>query len=282
MKKHFYRFAYHARPQEDRTLDVHRTRDAEAFIELSRVLFQPDDVYGGLILNYPATLKDDGSVDSPRIAQYDKSRLTGFDILVLTTRPPLDDVIFDTRKIVDRSHSTLEEEIFNMLRRYLKHCARTRVDLSEPMAAQLPEGYENWAEIEFKQFDTKIVGDATASKGMRAHNKGYLKKPKGSEKTVFYLLYTPALWPGGPRLLSMWGMGGRETLIWAYKLRTKYWKEWELDLETTRFVMAEMEIQGFPPRPADLSFADNWEMNPVINTDFAPPSANHISQDSTV
>jgi len=71
------------------------------------------------------------------------------------------------------------------------------------------------------------------------------------------------LWDGGPRLLSAFGMDGVSTLIWCYLLRTVHPNL--LDLETPRFVMAEMIASPLPEVPPTLSFAKDWRIDILLD-----------------
>src|SRR5436305_12890145 len=139
----FFRFSYHAPKEEDRQLRPHQVRDGAAFAELTARLYSNGYDYGGLLLNYPAD-------DLQQTVQIDTSFLRPDDLLVLTTRPPLDDEKHRDHKQLKRSHTSLEEQIFETLRRYFEICARSHIRLSRLVAEQLGN-FANRADIEFFQ-----------------------------------------------------------------------------------------------------------------------------------
>lgn len=253
MVKRFFRFSYHLSRKEDRPLLLHRLRDGDASMELAAILYSLDYEYGGLVLNFPA----DAASEPLHV---DTSFLTSNDLLVLSTRPPLDDESGGAKKYVTPSHTSLEKKVFKVMRGYLSICTRDHVRLTSFLAGRLPDELANRGDLEFHQ----NVG--ASYKGLKKYEDLRWQKPDDLSRTAAYLVYTSPLWDNGPRLLCVFGMGGTEGLIWAYLLRTKYWRELKIELDAPRFVMAEMITEKLPLRPTTLAFADNWDVDILLNT----------------
>jgi hypothetical protein len=232
---------------------IHEIRDGDAFVELSEALSQKYE-YHGLILNYP----------DPD-AEVRKSEFAPTDLLVLTTRPPLDDDSEVDRKAINRSFTELEINILDeTLRNYFDCCSRAQVIINENFAdfMTLPDR----SEVEFHVFqDTEHGGhksrykryrDVHACKGTEAHR---WHDPKEQNLTAAYMILTRI--KDGPMLLNAFGMGGQTTLIWCYLLRTKFAHL----LKSPRFVIAEIETDPRPLRPATLSFALKWKVTLLLN-----------------
>jgi hypothetical protein len=257
--KHFYRFSYAVQRKGDRRLPPHQMRDGEAFAELSPVLTSLGYEYGGNFLNFPARHPADKT-------EVDISFLKREDILVITTRPPLNDEQEGYKKKVIRSHTSLEDEVFDVLTHYFTESTRTYIKLSPYLAAKLPKGFANRAYIEFEQY---VGAKWTARKGI---SDSKWEKPNPPERTVGYLLQTPSFKKGIPQILAVFGMGGIETLVFAYFLRKRF--RHELELDRPRFAMVEMICEEIPEKPTSLSFADKWHAE-IFFTVFlkdAPPN----------
>jgi hypothetical protein len=246
MDARFFHFSYLGTQKQEKPR-LHALRDGDAFAELAAALYEQHGKYGGLILNFPV------SDDNPGPPTLGLS-----DLLVLTTRPPLNDDDFD-RKYIKRSGTELEKSILQTVGLYFSVCRRSYVKLSEDMAAKLK--YANRGEIQFSMY---------AGAYYKRHRTPYTRsrelhkweKPAKSTVTAAFALLT-RLWDGGPRLLSAFGMDGVSTLIWCYLLRTVHPNL--LDLETPRFVMAEMIASPLPEAPPTLSFAKDWRIDILLD-----------------
>lgn len=244
--RYFHRFSYFTAQKRDRDLLLHQLRDGDAALELSDVLFSEGYRYGGLILNYPT----EGKLDRRAL---DDTFLKPRDLVLLTTRPPLDDTVDQPRKRLDRSYTTLEEKIFAALRQYFQHCSRSQVIISEGVARQLP-GTFNKRNIQFKQ-NLSPVYDA-------CDGRKYSGRPP---LTAVYLVSIPEAWTGGPGLLCVFGMGGKETLGWTHLLRTRYNGLVPRLLKSGGMIMAEIEQQEIRVPPDSLSFSQDWKMEILID-----------------
>ena len=249
--KRIFRLAYHTSQSKNVRSRIHQLRDGDAFSELAAALYSRNYSYGGLFLNLPP--------DEPeRVSSVDVSFLTSLDLLVLNTRPPVHDIEEEVNRPVPESHTDLEERIFQAVQRYFEKCSRSHILLAKPIAKQLPSQFRNRANIMFRQ---NLNGSYLKH---RAYGERLWQKPAVEGLTAFYLIQVPHLWEGGPGLLAAFGMAGTETLAWNYLLRTRF-PHW---IRTYEFLMAEVLPAKLPPLPTDLSFADNWDVKPILSIPF--------------
>jgi len=246
MNKRFFHFSY-PEPQKQEKLRLHALRDGDAFAELAAALYEQDDKYGELILNFP--LSHD-NLAHPTLGPSD--------LLVLTTRPPLNDDAFD-RRYIKRSGSELEKSILRAVGLYFSVCRRSYLKLSEDMAAELK--YPNRGEIQFTMYAGAYYKRYRTPYTRSREQHRWERPPKSSMTAAFVLL--TRLWDRGPNFLNAFGMDGASTLIWCYLLRTVYPDL--LDLKSPRFVMAEMIASPVPELPPTLSFAKEWSINILLD-----------------
>lgn len=246
--KCFFHFSY-LRPSSVETPHLHELRDGDAFAELATVLCKQGFDYGGLLINYPNPHK-----------QIDVTTFNPSDLLVLTTRPPLNDDEFE-RFLIKRSDTTLEKSVLEIARRYFKVCRRSDIVLSEEMAGKLK--HEDRAHINFT-----VHGAACYRRYRNPYTKNReqhrWRVPESTRTAAFLLL--DRLHVNGPAILNVFSMDGPGTLIWCHLLRTKF-----SDLLSTheqRFIMAELITPPLPPNPSSLSFTDEWVVN--IMADYHP------------
>jgi hypothetical protein len=192
-------------------------------------------------------------------------------LLVLTTRPPIDDPEQSSivrrkaaplsgppeadgqklKKIIKRSNNWLERRIFDRLDSIFAHCDRRKIEIRlepkcEPLKLQFEMGQE-----------AKVVRKAW---------------------TVGFFIYIDALWNGGPDLLCAFGMSGAMTLIWCYLLSTRRDVRDELGVQMTprfgvpkgasRLIVARILDPIIPHEPRVLGFADGWKVGRWIVRDF--------------
>lgn len=247
MHKRFFHFSY---PESEGKPRIHTLRDGDAFAELATALCEKHYKYGELIINFPSS--DDNS---------GQHALGPTDVLVLTTRPPLHDDPFD-RKYIKRSGTGLERSILQSVGTHFSVCRRSYVMLSEEMAAKLKQ--TNRGEIEFTMY-TGAYYKRYRTPYTRRRKQHQWERPENPTVTAAFLLLT-RLWENGPSLLNAFGMDGTSTLIWCYRLRTDY--AHFLNLETPRFVMAEMVGSLVPEFPPTLSFARDWQIDILLDYSF--------------
>lgn len=212
----FYLFVYYqalrdlrleTRPIESQ---LHKVRDALMSGGVFPVLGECGYEYGGTILNLPPEV-----VAELRGAQRLRATTTpldGSDVILLATRPPLDDrpeeaEFLGKRRLVP-SGNDLEKNLFRSLRGVLSRCDRETIRLS----ASVPLGESEWLrEVHFYQSKGGAVR-YFAVEGRRV-------APESRNVTVGYLIAAPGRKVGVPRLLAAFGPGGTETLVFGYLLR---------------------------------------------------------------
>jgi hypothetical protein len=257
MPPYFHRFAYYAPTKIDRQLRVHETRDGDAFLQIAALLYAKGYEYGRLVLNYPQG-RQNASIQPP-IQLIDESFLKPSDLLVLTTRPPLDKEADEIHKIdILRSFISLENKVFGVLRQYFEFCSAVNVVLAKNFAQRLNPP-TNMARAAFEIYGRgMLVGHGYYSSGMPA------LKPQAPNLAILYLLYLEETWETGPRLLITFGMRGITTLAWAYRLR-KGLSALPDPFKGSKFVIAQMEVGKIPETLHDLSFTDDWQIDILVN-----------------
>jgi hypothetical protein len=253
--RRIYRFTYYDPPRDEK-LSLHELRDSDAFVELSPLLYDGTLSYGGLVLNYPAPRNHDPNVIIP----VDESLLTPSDLLVLTTRPPLDDTEEDKKRI-RRSFTSLEHKVFDALRLHFPKCSRSYVQLAPRLRDAFPEDRANRAHVEYR-----VHGPFASYKARRDYRRKRWDKGDG-HRTGAYLIYQKPAWPGGPSLLAAFGMSGPLTLLWTHFLGTR--PNFSTVLAHARFLMAEIEIQDIPRKAESLRFSDNWTVETLLDYSLA-------------
>jgi hypothetical protein len=173
------------------------------------------------------------------------------DILLVTTRPPLDDDPEYAKKTIDRSSSALERNVFAGLRRILQNCARDHVKLTDDARQALrARGGVPYGDAAFESYEGARWKGASAS-----------DRRTDTEQTLGYLLAVPEIWPRGPKALAVFALGGTETLIWAYLLATRHRDVLKKSIDSRRLNFAIGDFTWPKPRtsaplPAGIWFAD--------------------------
>lgn len=247
----FYRIAYSSPVRRGRTLQPPWTRDGESSMYIADIVRELGDYsYGGPLFQFPAV---DGKGDpiKPKSRHADDAPALGpDDLLVLNTRPPLDDELTGDRLAILRSYTELECRLFaddGPFRRWFPRCARSEMVLSNE-AANISSEIRQRQRMWFRQH-----GGATyQSYGPLGGEWTYPKK--SDARTPVFLVFTHEAWPGGPKLLATWGMGATPGLLWAHLLATRFT---DLVLKT-EFAMAEL-CGPWPPSPGTMAFAESCE-----------------------
>jgi hypothetical protein len=235
-------FAYLTSGHKDREQYPFQVRDSEAALYVSRPLTERGYPFGGSIFNYPSP--------GPDLIPVDEGSFRETDLILLTTRPPMDDLDVSDRRFIPRSFTTLEDKLFQgPLRERFRRCARSEVLLTDA-TADVSEEIAKRQSIVFRQ-----NGGATYQSYGSPVTREF-RRFKREPLTAAFLVYAEHAWPGGPGLLAAFGMGGMETLVWCYRLA----KDFRHLLCTTPFVMAEMRTGALPERPVSMDFADSWEI----------------------
>ena len=107
-----------------------KIRDGAAFSKISAPLAKLHNRDGNILFNSPIDPKKDKKL-GPEHFKFIKPD----DLLVLTTRPPLDDGAHGDKKYLARSFTHLEDQVFLECRKYLAVCARSHVQLSSAVGA---------------------------------------------------------------------------------------------------------------------------------------------------
>jgi hypothetical protein len=242
-----------ARRDPERPLKIHQRRDLGAAFELLPVLLQVGYEFGESILNFPPQAPPQGSVarGEVQLQEVDLSFVRPGDLLLQTTRPPLDDLAQGARKRVQLGYTDLERRLFERWRHYLRVCSRSHVTLAERVCAELKPGYENRGDIRFREAMTAPYKELNPRDGT-----GW-GRPESDRLTAAFLLRVDHIWENGPGLLAAFGMDGTSTLVWTYRLG----RDLSGLLSNTGFIMAEMESTPIPTRPTDLRWANSWKID---------------------
>ena len=221
-----------------------KIRDGAAFSELSAPLAKLGYEYGNILFNSPFDPKKDKKLGHEHF-----TFIKPDDLLVLTTRPPLDDGAHGDKKYLARSFTHLEDQVFLECRKYLDVCARSHVQLTSAVGA------------DFEEFDFEFYQHNNARlKCSRQLRKPRSKTPKDSEIALGFFLRTLSIPVYGCGLLACFGMGGWETLIWNRIVRTRY-PEW---VSRPCFIIGQFDLKGLPARPPTLEFVDKIEVEILL------------------
>jgi hypothetical protein len=210
--------------------------------------------YGGLLLNQASP--DDGGLPV----------LGPDDLVVLTTRPPLNDEEDWDRRPILRTDSPLEREILARVRSHFDVCRRSWIRLSRQTAAHLGTAADH-AEIHFHVYKQSSYRRFRNPYPNPSRRRNPFLTVTGTNATAAFLVSMP-LGPQGPRLLNAFGMDGVTTLVWCYLLRTRYAHL----LDGPRVVFAEIDAVALPQRPSTLAFADTWAVRLLLDLSLAQAS----------
>jgi len=260
-KRRVVRFCYPSNESHGRNRYSHQLRDGDAVIELMPALESLGCEYEGVFINWPCPPTEDKS-----LSDFDILNLNESDILLLTTRPPIDDRVHDLRPL-RKSGTALEMEIFKVLeQRCFKCCSRKEVSLRESVGRRLSTEYRNRSVIAFE-----VKGQDAGYRGVYGGERQQRYEPWTEQMSAGYIVHVP-LGEKGPRLLAVFGMSGTMTLLWAYRLN-KLRDVLEKALSGPSFTMAEIVRPGPIPsersdskaekdaaRPVDFGFCLNWDL----------------------
>ena len=252
---------------------LHKLRDGVALAEMTSTLSKCGYEHGDILLNFP-----DSNSAGPR---------SYADLIVMTTRPPLDDKDQDIRRPISRSYNRLEVEIVGageradgkesemtgLLRPFFEVCSRSHVQLPQRLARRLPKAKANRRDIQFY---------VQSHHWAWYHALSYRPIPKDDRRTAAYLIYVPSMprVAEGRSLFVTFGMGGNDTLLWCRLLR----KHRELHGLVSRilvagkpwFVMAELVPKKEFPEDNDLwvfqdfgKIAEAWDVEIVLDCEGA-------------
>jgi hypothetical protein len=197
------------------------------------------------------------------------SFLTEDDLLVITSRPPLDDRrLAGGPKVSNPSNTAFEQGIlFPALTGYLKYCSRKQVTLNAKCAALLEHPYQNRKDLNYFIKPNQKKGRYEASYEMGAGG-GQYEPFQADRTTAAYVFHTPALeMPGGrkgPRVLVSFGLSGTIGYIFAHHLCEQRLPPFhgllEDILRAPGFAMVEITVtRDVPAFYTTLDFSDDWE-----------------------
>ena len=235
---------------------LHQQRDSASFIELIPLLSRKGYEFDDAHLNFPS--KDGMAPPSPDMPLPGKGEL-----LVMTTRPTLNNDHEDDFLIIQGSDSPLENRIITAVRPHFSACSRREVILSPRYMNAFKKNYEDRCSTTYtaKGKKTKYLNiaryQATVNK-----NKSIRKwTHQDGIRTGAYLLYIREAWESGPDVLVCFSMTGSIGLIWAYLVRTKF----PYLLDKPVIAMSELIIGDIPDRPTDLSFTLDWDVQILLD-----------------
>ncbi|MCI0535223.1 MAG: hypothetical protein L0Z50_08345 [Verrucomicrobiales bacterium] len=241
----YHRFAYSMPLRRGEDPSLSKIRDGAAFSELTAPLAKLGYEYGHIIYNPPFNPK--------KGVELGKEHFTFIkpeDLVILTTRPPLDDPKHGDKKLVLQSRTHLEKQVFAECRKYLGVCARSHVELTQAVGANFEK-----AELVFHQHKS-----ARLKYYKRLDEFKPVFASKKSDIAIGFFFRTKSIAEYGCGLLASFGMGGRETLIWNRIVRTRF-PEW---VNHCAFVMAEMNLTHIPKNPVTLHFADQVKVKVLL------------------
>lgn len=223
-----------------------------AALEVVPALLRLDYESGDTILEQPAARNQ-----KPPREPYpvDLSFVRPGDLLVQTTRPPLDDHIAESRKYIGPTYSELEALLFKVWRRFFKNCERSNVELEPEVRSQMTEGFENRRLMEFYE------GYGAPYKQLNACDRRGWKKPVAKGHTAAFLLRLDEAWPQGPGLVGAFGMDGVSTLVWCYRLA----RDFDHLLEKPGFVVVDLGLGEMPERLTNLRWAMDLPIEVVLH-----------------
>jgi len=222
-----------------------KIRDGAAFTEVTALLGRLGYEYGHIIFNPPFDPKTD-----KKLGQEHFNFIKPENLLVLTTRPPLDDPKHGDKKHLDRSHTHLEDQVFLEFRNYLAICARSHMQLTPKVGADFDK-----ADFNFYQHKSARLKSFKRLDEFR--NK---KTPEDSDLAIGFFLRTRSIPVYGCGLIACFGMGGWETLIWNRIVRTRY-TEW---VNRPCFVIGQFDMKSLPAKPSTLTFADKIKVEILL------------------
>jgi len=204
--KTVYTFKYYvaARVLRTRPLEtqINKVRDGLATEHLAFSLYEAGFSYGGAIINVPKRV-----LDRPDYRECEATPvpLTPDDLILLTTRPPLDDRP-PMKRVIERSGEPIEKDVFAALRPVLMTCTRTSIELGQENGLLSVE--PQWRSVGFDEHQ-----------GGRISAGGPYRSQTGDDRlTVAYLISIPPT-ETFPRIVAAFGAGGTETLVFAWLLR---------------------------------------------------------------
>jgi len=241
----YHRFGYSMPLRLGEEPNISKIRDGAAFSEVTAPLTKLGYEYGHLIFNPPFNPRKSGELGKEHF-RFIKPE----DLIVLTTRPPLDDSRHGDKKLVRQSRTHLEKKIFEEFRKYLAVCARSHVQLTEAVGAKFRK-----ADLVFHSYKSARLKYYRRLDEFRVSSVS-----KKSDLAIGFFLRAKTIPEYGCGLLASFGMGGRETLIWNRIVRTRF-ADW---VNRYAFIVAEMNLTRIPESPVTLDFVDHVKVKILL------------------
>ncbi len=253
---------------------LHLIRDASAFVELFETIIDAGWTLGETILNLPkdiprparaqalAATVEAAPVDDAPVPTEDLG-LSESDLIVITTRVPLDDEKETGHQRIYRSRTPQEDIVFSTVRQcFLEWCTRAQITLAWPIR-------------ELRHRLGLLEGNFQINKRTGATIPG--------EQNLGFLLFAPHLLapnvpdkqkPPGPKLLVSFAPAGVENWLWARALRRLH-RDLLLqiigsDMHWCVIGTWDPTESRIPPRPPTLAFADGIRPDLAVACSKAP------------
>ena len=257
-----HRFAYMTEPAREDELRPHELRDGDAYCRLLPAMIELGHKSGPPLINHPLSEK------AKDTSLADLSFPTEDDLLVLTSRPPLDDrKVTGGPKVSKASKTQFEGVLFKTLTNYLRYCSRSQITLHPDQAALLLPHYENRNDLDFFVKPNEKKARYESSYSLPAGGRGYAHYTP-DRTTAAYLIHTPPLpMPDGrkgPHVLVSFGLSGTIGYVFAHQLceqkRSPFRGLLEDILRVPWFAMVEITVTSdVPSFYTTLDFSDEWD-----------------------
>jgi hypothetical protein len=184
------------------------------------------------------------------------------ELIVMTTRPPLDDNDEEGFLVIHRSNSPLENRIFTAVRPHFSTCSRREVILSSRYMKAFKKNHEDRCSTTYtaKGKKTKYLNIARYQATVNEYKRIRKWTHGDGIRTGAYLLYIREAWASGPDILIVFGMTGSIGLIWAFLVRKKF----PHLLDKPVIAMSELIIGEIPERPKNLEFSLSWDVQILL------------------
>lgn len=205
------------RPDVPATLmdSMHMLRDGGSVLFISQILKDKYE-FGDVLLNLATDVFNMEPAD-PILLDKFCSR----DLILMTTRPPIDDDKTYDRRLIYRTGSPLEVILLDTLSEIFLHSARQYIILADRVVDQIRKGQDrSYRAVRFHVHSNAFICDKANCRNpidLRARG-------SQEEATIGYLVYLPHIRgrDGGPGLLLAFGLNGTATLLFAHLLYSKF------------------------------------------------------------
>jgi hypothetical protein len=256
--------------RRDRPPPAAELRDSGAFLEAAAAFSARGCRIDRVVYGHPSSEDELEQMKSelrlgrrPRLKKLDLGFLGPGRVLVVCTRLPLSDLVFDNKRKQWVALDELTARIVEIGWLHFRILARTHVELWPRFASQLAPGFERRARIQFVQ---NCGAFYTWCQHLEERGKQHFSADDA--RTAGYVLHlkqVPSL--NGADLLVFFGMGGVETLALAHHLRNGLGHL----LDEPGFSMVEFERAVRPQAPSDAGFASLWRPRVILHADPLVP-----------